>query len=194
MWKMRPANWVGRIRRSAGTTWSTTPSPILNLRWSHPSTASASGLLATLAEFYAASGVTRGLTPEDLQKPETVARLQEMEGTVSYYGEGEWAARPAESKRARAGLSGRLCRPGTMVVWLNQQGHEIVAIYPAEGSLWEDHPLALLEVPGLGNDQRSGFRILCYYLESTEARTGFVQRLSPGRSELWISREPVTRL
>ena len=44
--------------------------------WSHPSTASASGLLATLAEFYAASGVTRGLTPEDLQKPETIARSE----------------------------------------------------------------------------------------------------------------------
>ncbi len=35
-----------------------------------------------------------------------------------------------------------------LVVWLNQQGHEIVAIYPVGGLAVEDHPLALIEVPG----------------------------------------------
>ncbi|RPI53260.1 MAG: hypothetical protein EHM56_07445, partial [Chloroflexi bacterium] len=38
-----------------------------NFRWSHPATSSASGLLATLAEFYAAVGKSRGLTIEDVQ-------------------------------------------------------------------------------------------------------------------------------
>ncbi len=138
--------------------------------WSHPSTASASGLLATLAEFYAASGVTRGLTPDDLQKPETIARLQEMEGTVSYYGEGEWAVAQQVNERGRDYLDAFVAQE-QLVVWLNQQGHEIVAIYPSEGSLWEDHPLALVEIPGLSNDQRLAFESFATHLESTEAQT-----------------------
>ena len=44
-------------------------------RWSHPSTAYASGLLATLAEFYAGAGVQRGLTAADGAGPED-ARLR----------------------------------------------------------------------------------------------------------------------
>ena len=138
--------------------------------WSHPSTASASGLLATLAEFYAASGATRGLTPEDLEKPETVARLQEMEGTVSYYGEGEWAVAQQVNERGRDYLDAFVAQE-QLVVWLNQQGHEIVAIYPVEGSLWEDHPLALLEVPGLSTDHRLAFESFAAHLESTEAQS-----------------------
>lgn len=140
-----------------------------DFKWSHPSTASASGLLATLAEFYAASGVTRGLTPEDLQKPETVARLQEMEGTVSYYGEGEWVVAQQVSQRGRDYLDAFVAQE-QLVVWLNQQGHDIVAIYPVEGSLWEDHPLALVEVPGLTNDQRLAFEAFAAFLESPEAQ------------------------
>jgi Ca-activated chloride channel family protein len=139
--------------------------------WSHPSTASASGLLATLAEFYAASGVTRGLTPEDLQKPETIARLQQMEGTVSYYGEGEWAIAQQVNERGREYLDAFVAQE-QLVVWLNQQGHEIIAIYPVEGSLWEDHPLALLEIEGLTNDQRLAFEEFASYLESPEAQAG----------------------
>ncbi|GAI33994.1 unnamed protein product, partial [marine sediment metagenome] len=57
-----------------------------------------------------------------------------------------------------------------LVVWLNQQGHEIIAIYPVEGSLWEDHPLALLEIEGLTNDQRLAFEEFASYLESPEAQ------------------------
>lgn len=142
-----------------------------DFKWSHPSTASASGLLATLAEFYAASGVTRGLTPEDLQKPETIARLQQMEGTVSYYGEGEWAIAQQVNARGREYLDAFVAQE-QLVVWLNQQGHEIIAIYPIEGSLWEDHPLALLEIEGLTNDQRLAFEEFASYLQSPEAQVG----------------------
>lgn len=137
--------------------------------WSHPSTASASGLLATLAQFYAAAGVTRGLTPQDLQQPETVARLQEMQSTVSYYGEGEWATAQQVDSRGRDYLDAFVAQE-QMVVWLNQQGHDFVAIYPAEGSLWEDHPLALLESAQLGNEQRFAFESFATFLESTESQ------------------------
>ena len=135
-----------------------------------PSTASASGLLATLAEFYAAAGVTRGITPADLQQPETIARLQQMERTVRYYGEGELAIAQQVNERGRDYLDAFVAQE-QLVVWLNQQGHDIVAVYPVEGSLWEDHPLALLETSQLGNEQRLAFEQFAAYLESPEAQS-----------------------
>ena len=138
--------------------------------WSHPSTASASGLLATLAEFYAAAGVTRGLSPADMQAPETIARLQEAEGTVRYYGEGEWATAQQVNERGRGYLDAFVAQE-QLVVWLNQQGHDIVAIYPVEGSLWEDHPLALLESSELSNAQRLAFEEFANFMESPEAQS-----------------------
>jgi Ca-activated chloride channel family protein len=137
--------------------------------WSHPSTASASGLLATLAQFYAASGVTRGLTPADMERPETVTRLQEMQQTVSYYGEGEWATAQQVDARGRDYLDAFVVQE-QLVVWLNRQGHDIVAIYPREGSLWEDHPLALLETRNLSNDQRTAFEALATHMRGPESQ------------------------
>jgi Ca-activated chloride channel family protein len=137
--------------------------------WSHPSTASASGLLATLAQFYAAAGVTRGLTPADMERPDTVSRLQEMQRTVSYYGEGEWATAQQVNARGRNYLDAFVVQE-QLVVWLNRQGHDIVAIYPREGSLWEDHPLALLETANLTNDQRMAFEALADRLAGPESQ------------------------
>ena len=63
----------------------------VNFKWSHPSTAHASGLLATLAEFYAGAGVQRGLTSEMVEDPKTLDFVSEIEKTVRYYGEAEEA-------------------------------------------------------------------------------------------------------
>ena len=60
-------------------------------KWSHPSTNTASGFLATLAMFYAGSGKTRGLTAEDVLADKTAAYVSAVEKTVRYYGEGELA-------------------------------------------------------------------------------------------------------
>ena len=61
-WPDQPVGW---------TTLQTRAQQDSNFRWSHPSTAYASGLLATLAEFYSGAGVQRGLTAEMAQDPKT---------------------------------------------------------------------------------------------------------------------------
>ena len=159
-WPNRPIGWNDLVNYAVDHP---------EFAWSHPSTASASGLLATLAQFYAASGVTRGLTPADMQRPETVSRLQAMQQTVSYYGEGEWATAQQVNARGRDYLDAFVIQE-QLVVWLNRQGHNIVAIYPQEGSLWEDHPLALLETAGLSNDQRTAFEALARFFAGPESQ------------------------
>ncbi|UCC63902.1 MAG: VWA domain-containing protein, partial [Anaerolineae bacterium] len=139
-------------------------------KWSHPSTGSASGLLATLAEFYAGAGATRGLTLEDAQRQSTLDYVAAIERTVRYYGEGEWAVVQRVLEEGRSYLDAFVCQE-QLVVYLNQnQRDRIVAIYPKEGSLWEDHPLVLLETPDLTTDQRLVFSQFRDFLRSAEAQ------------------------
>jgi len=143
-----------------------------DFKWSHPSTTSASGLLATLAEFYAGAGKTRGLTIEDAQHPATLEYVGAIEKTVRYYGEGEWAVVQQVLEKGPAYLDAFVCQEQLVIYFNSQAGApgRLVAIYPVEGSLWEDHPLALLETPDLTDEQRLVFGHFRDYVTSQEAQ------------------------
>ncbi len=143
-----------------------------SFKWSHPSTTSASGLLATLAEFYAGAGKTRGLTIEDTQHQAILDYVAAIEKTVRYYGEGEWAVVQQILEKGPAYLDAFVCQE-QLVIYFNSQANapgRLVAIYPVEGSLWEDHPLALLETPSLTDEQRLVFGHFRDYVTSQEAQ------------------------
>lgn len=131
-----------------------------NFKWSHPSTTSASGLLATLAEFYAGAGKTRGLTEADTQSKAVLDYVTAIEKTVRYYGEGELAVIERARREGPSFLDAFVVQE-QLVVTFNQQQKgapgRLVAVYPREGTLWVDHPLALLEQPGLTPGQRQTF-------------------------------------
>ena len=94
-WPQTPVSWQAIQAKAQGDK---------DFTWSHPSTAYASGLLATLAEFYAGAGVQRGLTAAMAQDQKTLDFVQNVEKTVKFYGEGELAAmqRAATGWPARA--------------------------------------------------------------------------------------------
>jgi Ca-activated chloride channel family protein len=140
-----------------------------NFKWSHPSTTSASGLLATLAEFYAGAGKTRGLTVDDVQAQRTLDTVNAIEKTVRYYGEGEWPIAQRVVQEGRTYLDAFVCSE-QIVIWARGKGADLVAIYPSEGATWEDHPLALLEQPGLTDAQRLTFARFADFVRSTESQ------------------------
>ncbi|MCL7451746.1 MAG: VWA domain-containing protein [Anaerolineae bacterium] len=144
-----------------------------DFRWSHPATNSASGLLATLAEFYAGAGKTRGLTIEDVQAQETLDYVAALEKTVRYYGEGNEPAIIQQALNEGQAFLDAFVVQEQMVVYFNthrQEQPRLVAIYPVEGALWEDHPLALLETRDLTPLQRQAFAQFRDYLLSPEAQ------------------------
>lgn len=123
-----------------------------NFKWNHPSTNTAAGLLATLAEFYAGAGLTRGLTAEAATAPETLEYVQAVEATVRFYGEGEEVIVARLAEEGRNFLDAFVAQERVVIDWNQRQdGERLVAMYPAEGTLWTDHPLALLELGG-GNE------------------------------------------
>ncbi|MCP4533772.1 MAG: ABC transporter substrate-binding protein, partial [Delftia sp.] len=166
-WPERPIGWQ-QIQRQA------TDDP--NFKWNHPSTSHASGLLATLAEFYAGSGLTRGLTPEAATDPQTLEYVRAVEATVRFYGEGEQVIVGRLAAEGRGFLDAFVAQEQVVVAWNQNQaqnaGERLVAIYPAEGTLWADHPIALLELGGPGetsvtDNQRRTFHAFAQFLSTT---------------------------
>ncbi len=146
-----------------------------NFKWSHPSTSSASGLLATLAEFYAGANKTRGLTEEDVKNRATLDYVGALEKTVRYYGEGEQATIDEVLKRGRSYLDAFVVSERLVIYFNSQSSQKLVAIYPVEGTLWQDHPLALLEQSGLTDEQRLTFRRFRDFLLSPEIQKVILQ-------------------
>jgi Ca-activated chloride channel family protein len=141
-----------------------------DFKWSHPSTSSASGLLATLAAFYAGAGKTRGLTVEDATAEATLAYVAALEKTVRYYGEGELVVIQQVEEKGAAYLDAFVIQE-QLVIQFNQRNRQrLVAIYPVEGTMWKDHPLVLLERPDTTAEQRQAFRAFCDFLLSTDAQ------------------------
>jgi Ca-activated chloride channel family protein len=160
-WPQKPIGW-GDLLNEATTN--------KNFKWSHPSTSSASGLLATLAEFYAASGRTRGLTVEDVKSPQVQEYVNALEKTVRYYGEGEASIAQRVAEKGRDYLDAFVASEQILIDTNQKPGMDLVAIYPNEGSLWQDHPLALLESNALSDLNRETFRAFANYLTSPEAQ------------------------
>ena len=137
------------------------------LRWSHSSTTTAAGLLTTTAEFYAASGKTNRLTEEDLANPAVQEYVRQVERTVQRYGgesEDRLVERLVQGERTLDAFVGQ----EATVIRFNRLSHgeKLVAIYPREGTLWMDHPLALLEGPWLTPDHRRGFQEMADFFRS----------------------------
>ncbi|MCP4536341.1 MAG: VWA domain-containing protein [Chloroflexi bacterium] len=169
-WPERPIGWQ-QIQSQA------TDDP--NFKWNHPSTGHASGLLATLAEFYAGAGLTRGLTPEAATDPQTLEYVRAVEATVRFYGEGEQVIVQRLAAEGRDFLDAFVTQEHVIINWNQHQaqsaGEQLVAIYPAEGTLWADHPLALLELGGsnetsVTDNQRRTFQAFAQFLSSADVQ------------------------
>lgn len=161
-WPEQPVGWQRVQERAAADP---------NFRWSHPSTNVASGLLATLAEFYAGAGKTRGLTEEDATAQSTLDYVAGIERTVKFYGEGEAAIMQRIRQEGRSFLDLFVAQEHLVVNHNRQNPRDrLVALYPAEGTLWADHPLALLEAGNLTDNQRQTWRALRDFVQSAEAQ------------------------
>lgn len=136
------------------------------LQWSHPSTDSASGLLATLAIFYVGSGQTRDLSEAMVTDPDTLEYVTAVEKSVKHYGEGELAILQRVQEQGPEFLDAFVVQEQLVIRHNQTQTDKLVAIYPAEGTLWEDHPLALLETVDRSDGERQAFSMFKTFLLS----------------------------
>jgi Ca-activated chloride channel homolog len=152
-----------------------------SFKWSHPNTQHATGLLATLAEFYAGAGLTRGLTEEIATRQDVLDYVRAVEATVRFYGEGEDVIVQRLAEEGRNFLDAFVAQEQTVIQWnlSRRQAERLVAIYPAEGTLWADHPLALLELGAtddftVTDNQRRTFRSFADFLTGIRSQEAFL--------------------
>jgi Ca-activated chloride channel family protein len=171
-WPQTPVSWQAIQAKAQGDK---------DFTWSHPSTAYASGLLATLAEFYAGAGVQRGLTAEMAQDQKTLDFVQNVEKTVKFYGEGELAAMKRAAQDGPQGLDAFVVSEQLVAAFNTgafsggRPADRLVALYPAEGTLWADHPLALLETADVTANQRRTFQAFREFLATPDAQAAILQ-------------------
>ncbi len=158
-------------------TLQTRASQDTNFHWNHPSTSYASGILATLAEFYAGAGVSRGLTEEQATATSTLNYVKKVESTVRFYGEGESAILDRLKKDGPSLLDAFVAQEQSVLRWDSENpGQKLVAVYPVEGTLWADYPLALIERYSdydhteLTSAQRDTYYAFARYLVGDEAQ------------------------
>ncbi len=148
-----------------------------DFKWNHSSTNTASGLLATLAEFYAGAGLVRGLTAEAATAQSTLDYVQAVEATIRFYGEGEEVIVQRLAAEGRNFLDAFVGQERVVIEWnRTHPGERLIAIYPAEGTLWTDHPLALLELGAsaaelsVTDNQRLTYRAFAEFLTGRESQ------------------------
>ncbi|MCP4104238.1 MAG: solute-binding protein [Desulfobacteraceae bacterium] len=135
-------------------------------RWSHPSGATASGLLTITAEFYAGASKQSGLTKKDLAREPVMRFVERIESTVDRYG-GESEDRMVIRMLAEGGTPLQaFVAQEQLVIYFNRntQGEKLVAVYPREGTFWMDHPLVLLDGHWVTEEHRRAFRAFASFV------------------------------
>ena len=107
---------------------------------------------------------------DDVNSPQAQQYVSALEKTVRYYGEGEASIARNVAEKGRDYLDAFVGSEQIVINANQQPGVDLVAVYPNEGSLWQDHPLALLETNTLSDVNRESFRAFANYLTSPDAQ------------------------
>ena len=148
---------------------------------------STSGLSATIAQYYAATGKQSDLTLEDLNRPDVDSFMRGVESSVVHYGDITPTFLNGLYRNDRAGLgltyiSAVAVEEKSILDYNNgnpdgtlDAGEQprkprvpLVAIYPKEGTLFSDNPFFVLDAPWVSADERRAARLFETYVQRPE--------------------------
>ena len=155
---------------------------------------STSGLNFTIAEYYAATGKSSGLTIEDLKRPEVLDYTTKVEQSVVHYGDttltflNNWyradqrgnalsytSAVAVEEKSVidyNTGNPDGILDPGEVA---RPPRDPLVAIYPKEGTLFSDDPFIILNAPWVTPDQKAAALLYQDFVQLPENQAKVLQ-------------------
>jgi Ca-activated chloride channel homolog len=153
---------------------------------------STSGLNALIGEYYAATGTTSDLTTSAIAEPRVRRFVQGVESSVVHYGD---ISITFLQNLRRADDAGHGLTYVSAVaieeksVWDYNQGNPtgdpatlgqqappatpLVAVYPREGTIVNDHPYAVLDAPWVTPDQRAVAADFLAYVQAPEQQARF---------------------
>jgi Ca-activated chloride channel homolog len=148
---------------------------------------STSGLNFTVAEYYAATGKSRGLTTEDINRPDVRQFAKDVESAVVHYGDitmtflNNWFRADARGT-ALTYVSAVAIEEKSLIDYNagNPDGElspgevprapkvPLVAIYPKEGTLFSDNPLYVLDAPWVTAEQKEAAALFEAFVQQPE--------------------------
>jgi Ca-activated chloride channel family protein len=130
---------------------------------------------------YAATNPARRLSEADVQKPETVKFLHDLESAVAHYGRSTGFFGTEMGARGTAYLSAAVVYESIVVDNNNDPQKKaklefpLVAIYPKEGTLMSDHPACVLDAPWVTAETKEAATLYRTYLLSQTAQQQALQ-------------------
>ncbi len=148
---------------------------------------STSGLNFTIAQYYAATNKTTGLTTEDLVRPDVVAFTQDVESSVVHYGDitmtflNNWFR--ADARGTALTYASAVAVEEKSVIDYNKGNPDgildtgetprapkvpLVAVYPREGTLFSDSPFITLDAPWVTPEQKTAAKLFEAFVQKPE--------------------------
>ena len=172
---------------------------------------STSALSATIAQYYAATGKTGGLTLEDVNRPEVADFNRGVESSVVHYGDITMTFlnnlfRADRSGSALTYVSAVAVEEKSVIDYnagnpdgVLDAGEEprkprvpLVAIYPKEGTLFSDNPLFVLDAPWVDESEREGGEAFAEFVRRPENQKKVLDfGFRPGNPAVSVA-EPIT--
>ncbi|MBK8255438.1 MAG: VWA domain-containing protein [Polyangiaceae bacterium] len=119
---------------------------------------STSAMMSVISAIYAAAGKTSGLTPDDLKNPKVIERVGTLEKAIVHYGESSSWLTEKLCTKGPAYLSAVTLYEANVVKandkYKAKMPFPLVAIYPKEGTFWENHPTGIVNADWVNADQK----------------------------------------
>lgn len=148
---------------------------------------STSGLNFTIAQYYAATNKTTGLTTEDLARPEVETFAKDVESSVVHYGDitmtflNNWFR--ADARGTALTYASAVAVEEKSVIDYNKGNPDgvldsgetprppkvpLVAVYPREGTLFSDSPFIILDAPWVTAEQKQAAALFETFVQTPE--------------------------
>lgn len=139
---------------------------------------STSGFSAVVAEYYAATGKTEGLTSKDLANKSVRDKVRAIQSAIVHYGDTTLFFAEQMAKHGPAYASAVAMEETTLIDFnsrLRKGGQKLVAIYPEEGTFFSDNPLIVMNAPWVSASERAAAKQVSDFL-----RRSATQKKLPG--------------
>ncbi|MFZ1983757.1 MAG: VWA domain-containing protein [Desulfatitalea sp.] len=147
-------------------------------RWGHAHPDANSGFLSVVSEVYAVLDKTDGITPQDLKNPKVVSFLKSFEGAVEHYGLSNSWIDDLMHVKGPAYLSCAVQYENTIIESnekYKNKPFKLVAVYPAEGNFWTQHPAAVINEEWVTPDKAAAAKQFIDFLLGREAQAKAMQ-------------------
>ena len=132
----------------------------------HPESSN-SGLISLMAEVYAGAQKVRGLTLDDLARPEVGNYLGGIEQSVVHYGSSTGFFGDKLVANGPGYLSAAVLYESVVIESYSKNPVQpLVAVYPKEGTFWSDHPVGIVQRPWVTPERQEGAKLYIDYLLS----------------------------